>query len=240
MGDHADIDHTGLPGISSGAVGTDPIWDTAGDLAVGTGANTAARLAIGNAGGHLARINGAVAWDQATSFPTAAAGDRFFRSDLLMEFINDGTRWKCTCPHTVTLLGTLFTNTTTVGDLRSTIAATASAITRGVAPSLFGGSDIWLVDHRVVFNVNGGATALGASHKWVGTVVGFDTNTSSTGTVATVNIDSGSSAVFRAITTAIGAVQAAGTLWYGTTWTKTGTPGNIQTGEVLSYRIIAT
>lgn len=40
------------PGAVSGssAVATDPIWDAAGDLAVGTGANTAGRLAIGAAG----------------------------------------------------------------------------------------------------------------------------------------------------------------------------------------------
>lgn len=34
-------------GAGGGSVATDAIWDAAGDLAVGTGANTAARLAIG-------------------------------------------------------------------------------------------------------------------------------------------------------------------------------------------------
>lgn len=48
--DHADIDHTGLTGISSGAVATDTLWDAAGDLAVGTGANTASKLPIGATG----------------------------------------------------------------------------------------------------------------------------------------------------------------------------------------------
>lgn len=47
MGDHSDIDHTGLPGISTGSVATDAIWDAKGDLALGTGANTAGRLAAG-------------------------------------------------------------------------------------------------------------------------------------------------------------------------------------------------
>lgn len=47
----------------SGSVATDAIWDAAGDLAVGTGANTAARLAIGATNGMaLQRISGAVAW----------------------------------------------------------------------------------------------------------------------------------------------------------------------------------
>jgi hypothetical protein len=38
---------TDLEGAGSGSVATDAIWDAAGDLAYGTGANTAARLAIG-------------------------------------------------------------------------------------------------------------------------------------------------------------------------------------------------
>lgn len=47
----------------AGAVATDAIWDAAGDLAVGTGANTAARLAIGATNGmSLRRVSGAVAW----------------------------------------------------------------------------------------------------------------------------------------------------------------------------------
>lgn len=61
MGDHADIDHTGLTGISSGAVATDVIWDAAGDQAVGTGANTAAKIPIGTAGQHWIVNAGATA-----------------------------------------------------------------------------------------------------------------------------------------------------------------------------------
>lgn len=94
MVQHADIDHTGITG--TGAVGTDPIWDAAGDVAVGSGANTAARLPIGNAGGHLSRINGAVAWDSGTSNPgSAAAGDRYWRTDIQggLGIFYDGTRW---------------------------------------------------------------------------------------------------------------------------------------------------
>jgi hypothetical protein len=54
---------TGLAG-AGGSVATDAIWDTAGDLAVGSGANTAAKLAIGATNGMaLRRVSGAVAWD---------------------------------------------------------------------------------------------------------------------------------------------------------------------------------
>lgn len=41
--DHDSHDHTGVPGVSSGSVATDTIWDSNGDLAMGTGANTAAK-----------------------------------------------------------------------------------------------------------------------------------------------------------------------------------------------------
>ena len=41
---------------AGGAVATDAIWDAAGDLAIGTGANTAAKLAIGTAN-QLLRVN---------------------------------------------------------------------------------------------------------------------------------------------------------------------------------------
>jgi hypothetical protein len=47
----------------SGSVATDVIWDAAGDLAVGSGSNTAARLAIGATNGMaVQRVSGAVAW----------------------------------------------------------------------------------------------------------------------------------------------------------------------------------
>ena len=50
-------------GGGGGDVATDPIWDAAGDLVVGTGANAAARLAIGATNGmDVRRVSGAVAW----------------------------------------------------------------------------------------------------------------------------------------------------------------------------------
>jgi hypothetical protein len=50
-------------GTVGSGVATDTIWDAAGDLAVGTGANAAGRLAIGATNGMaLRRVSGAVAW----------------------------------------------------------------------------------------------------------------------------------------------------------------------------------
>lgn len=50
----------GASGTAS--VGTDPIWDAAGDLAVGTGADTAAKLTKGADGTKLTMVGGAVVW----------------------------------------------------------------------------------------------------------------------------------------------------------------------------------
>lgn len=52
-----------IGGTSGGVVATDTIWDAAGDLVVGTGADAAARLAIGATNGMvLMRVGGSVAW----------------------------------------------------------------------------------------------------------------------------------------------------------------------------------
>lgn len=45
-----------------GSVATDTIWDATGDLAVGTGSNTAARVAIGSTGNVLTVSGGTAAW----------------------------------------------------------------------------------------------------------------------------------------------------------------------------------
>lgn len=232
-----------MSGGATGAVATDAIWDAAGDLAVGSGANTAARLPIGAAGGALSRINGAVAWNSGTGFPTATTGDRYWRTDLALEFYYDGTRWLCTCPHHIQPMGYLAATDpgTASGDVRTFLNATGTGGGgRFPVPSLLGGSNLWLVDYTVTFQVAGGGSALSGSHKWVGTLTGLDSASASTGTAATTNVDSGSSSAFRRTTTTIGAAMAAGTLLYISGWTKTGTPGNIQLGEVLTYRVIAT
>lgn len=49
-------------GGGGGSVATDAIWDAAGDLAIGSGANTAVRLAVGNNGDVLTVSGGNVVW----------------------------------------------------------------------------------------------------------------------------------------------------------------------------------
>jgi hypothetical protein len=56
---------------STGSVATDAIWDAAGDLAVGSGANTAAKLTKGSDGEVLTMVAGAVDW----AAPTGGGGD---------------------------------------------------------------------------------------------------------------------------------------------------------------------
>jgi hypothetical protein len=67
---------------SGGSVATDAIWDAAGDLAVGSGANTAARLAIGTANQVLRVNSGATALEWAT--PTG--GGNAQTADPLSQF----------------------------------------------------------------------------------------------------------------------------------------------------------
>jgi hypothetical protein len=62
---------TWIPGAGGGGdVATDVIWDAAGDLAVGTGANTAVRLAAGSENHVLTIVGGEPAW----AAPGAGAG----------------------------------------------------------------------------------------------------------------------------------------------------------------------
>lgn len=72
MAKHGDIDHTGITGVG-GSVATDAIWDAAGDLAVGSGANTAAKLTKGSNGDVLTVTAGTVGW----AAPAGGGGSAF-------------------------------------------------------------------------------------------------------------------------------------------------------------------
>jgi len=61
-------------GGSSTTVATDTIWDAAGDIVVGTGANTAARLAAGTNGHVLTLAAGTPAWQA----PSAGSGTKTY------------------------------------------------------------------------------------------------------------------------------------------------------------------
>lgn len=212
----------------SGAVATDAIWDAAGDLAVGSGANTAARLAIGAAGGALAVVNSAVAWNSGTSFPAnKATGDRYWRTDLGLEFYWDGTRWVTT---------QLFSTPLVLRDDPSfpyTATATPLLSCRdGRLNGMF--ITTWRVDTTV-------ATTNEATKYWTGQLVSYTaadapTNVGSSFSTAT---DGVSTHVLHSVT--VDAVLAATEFLLAVTFTKVSTPGGLYpSGATVDYRLIAT
>jgi hypothetical protein len=210
------------PSGGSGSVASDTIWDAAGDLAVGTGADTAAKLTIGAVGGVVGRINGAVAWNGGTSFPgSKATGDRFWRSDLSMEFYWDGTRW---------LSSQLFI-------MSAMSAPTALPITAntGFWLSSFGQStnSIYVVDFRGATYV---VTTNTGSLFWTVRLadIGSTTVGSATFTTAADTPD-----VLTSHIVAVNTVVTTPSLFQIVT-TKTSTPGNMYLAMFATYRIIAT
>lgn len=175
---------------------------------------------------------------EGTAFPgSPATGDHYYRSDLGMEFRYDGTRWLSS--QLFSMSPDLFT--AGAASVTGIISATTVAYRRTWSPALQGGTDIWLEDWHCSFFINGG-TALGASHKWVITLASIRDTNGTADTVATINIDSGSSTVVRRLSATINARLNNGTVhdWLQTTATKTGTPGTYQGFDQITYRIVAT
>lgn len=174
-----------------------------------------------------------------TSFPGSPAdNDLFYRTDLDTLFFYNGTRWLTTQLHRIA---------TSLHNIAATTqyAAPTTTMLRVLevpVPQLSGGSDLWLEDLSVVFNIASGGSALSGSDKWVGTLFKRIADGSKT-TIATVTIDSGASGVWRASVAAIDALLNNGTTHYvlGIDWTITGTPGSPIFSHIdLTYRIVAT
>lgn len=204
---------------------------TAQDIIVGGASGTPGRLALGAAGGHVSRINGAVAWNSGTSFPSAATGDRYWRTDTGLEYYYDGTRW------VTTQLFAMVPTATTV------LAALTTSSNVGRIGTAFGtGTDLWVVSSVTQFFVASGGTALSASHKWVGTVAKLDTTNTGAGTYDTISVDSGASAAWRTNTTAVGALLGTAATYpaINFSWAKTGTPGSLTVVHTLTCRIVQT
>jgi hypothetical protein len=90
---HAAIDHTGITGVpAAGSVATDTIWDAAGDLAVGSGANTAAKLTKGTALQVLRVNSGATNLEWATpSAGTSFTGNVIIAAPIGLDFTQTGS-----------------------------------------------------------------------------------------------------------------------------------------------------
>lgn len=226
VGDHSDIDHTGLTGISSGNVATDSIWDAAGDLAVGSGANTAAKLAIGAAGGALSRVNGAVAWNSGTAFPTAATGDRYWRTDKGLVYYYDGTRWVTEQLMMISI--------DSVAAISATGVTTKYAASLGVA-GLF--SDLWLIE--AIWEAKVGATNTGAAY-WTVDLYKQFTDGSADASIASSTTQSLTASRNYVLRTAIGALAGSTAAGYYGFATKVGSPSNFEAPVTLLFRGVST
>jgi hypothetical protein len=213
------MDGTGgwsVPG-GTGSVASDAIWDAAGDLAVGTGANTAAKLVLGAAGGAVSRVNGAVAWNSGTSMPTAATGDRYWRTDLGLEFYYDGTRWLCTCPHSVD-----------VATQHALLVVSATNSHRAAAPEAIT-STIWLTNLTVgiyVTTTNDGTKYWTVGLNGIGTPASTVSLAPDTVHLLTSTLDT----VFTIATTK----------WFQVDYTKVSTAGTAYPLARIGFRYIGT
>lgn len=159
---------------------------------------------------------------EAAAFPVSpTTNDRFYRTDLGMWFVWDGTRWHCTCLHVKTLRPLL----------RLQFTTTDAEVANSAIPN--GASDLYVTKVTASFMVETG-TALSASHKWVGVL---DVNATST-----ITINSGSLNVWRQDSAAVNAlISGSGDPdIIGMNWTKTGTPGTLDVVTEVAYFIVAT
>lgn len=210
-------------GSTTTTVASDAIWDAAGDLAVGSGADTAVRLAKGNAGAHLAVINGVLTWDSGTSFPgSAVAGDRYWRTDITgspIEFFYDGTRWR----------------SVQIFDHEWWLAAAATADVGHWSPQIAGATDIWVVDYRWIYNVPGNHSG---TKYWTAALNKFDGAT--VVTLATLTTDQSTTTWNAPAATAIGALVGLTNemLWFALV--KVSTPDASTFGMSFRYQLVAT
>lgn len=210
------MDSNEVQSRNNGAVGSWVINPYGGDVVIGA-ADT-----------YALRVDGLLDFG-GTAFPaTPGTGDIFYRTDHKMFFHWDGTRWVCVCPHQMPLIAY---------DTQPALPLASTASLRwGAALPLSRGLDLLFESVDCMFLVASGGTALGASHKWVGTV----SARTSTVTVATLNIDSGASNSTRNVSDSGDTVIDAtgGDVGLQMTWTKTGTPGDLKFAVTAEFRYI--
>lgn len=153
------------------------------------------------------------------------SGDRFWRTDLLLGIVYDGTRW---------VTETLYEIPVGVTDAVTPFSATGT--NNRVALPLLSTYETRVYDYFARFFVNGG-TALSASHKWV-----CDLKTAVGGTVlGTVTIDSGASSAWRtSAAVAVNTNVAVTQFELEVLSTKTGTPGTLYLLPMFSCRLVIT
>jgi len=175
----------------------------------------------GNAGAVYAMGNGAAIWNAGTSFPgSKATNDRYFRTDLGLEFYWDGTRWLSTTLYELPLVW---------GVNESGQTNKTSAIANDLAA--------YLVDAFVTWYV---ATTNDGSKYW--TFQFFSTAGSNTDTNrgSAISTAAGSASVYTSSTVAIGVALTTASIKVGVSNIPTGAVGNVYWGPMIRYRKIAT
>lgn len=206
---------------SGATVATDTIWDAAGDLAVGSGADTAAKLTKGSAGGALTIINSAVAWNSGTSFPgSKATGDRYWRTDLALECYWDGTRWLTT---------TLFRM-----DMDQANGISANTVVARATPH-HTTYDLWLE----TFLTSTLPSTIDGSNYWT-IALRKITATISVSTVVTFNTNADTTDNYTTRATAIGAALGTTNKVLDVLASKVLSPGALSMGSAVLYRLIVT
>jgi len=174
---------------------------------------------------YVAGGSAAAGYSEGTAFPgSPATNAKFYRTDLNLLFFYDGTRWLTT---------TLYTDPIPPA-VALPIGATTSV--NRVAMPLAGSMAIWVETFWMTFLVAGG-TALGASHKWVCTLI---PQPATSAAIGTITINSGASDAYRQASDAINAVVTTSDFQLQVIATKTGTPGTLYSMPRISYRLIGT
>ena len=162
-----------------------------------------------------------------TSFPgSPATNDRYYRTDLGMEFFWDGTRWNTTEVFEYRL-----------GDLAASLSATATDVMRMSTPLLRGGSDINIKQFWMSGVNIGAGTALSVTNKWDVALQYYDNAFT---VLATYTINSGANGWRQGTATDVNALLGANRFFLGISATKTGAPGALLMYGTFSYRIVAT
>lgn len=158
-----------------------------------------------------------------TSFPASPSiNDRFFRTDLQMEFVYDGARWVSAHLLTKTFTPKTLPDYTANGTLMYCPAE--------------GGSSWWVEDVTVFSEITG---TNDASNNWNLAVQSLD---GAGGLVSTLHTFNTNGAVaFLDQTASINAEAGTTIRWLGLAATKVGAPGNISwLAAQVTYRVIAT
>lgn len=168
-----------------------------------------------------------------TSFPASpSTNDLYYRTDLGMLFYYDGSRWLCTCLHTMPLEHR--------AGVTDPITATTAAYKRSGTPYLTA-AGIYITDWVSNFYVAGGGTALSGSHKWAVDFNGTGIDGGGGATFVSQTINSGSSGQHRRAVVAVNqVVDLDSHSAYEMDATKTGTPGGLYLWPQIHYRHIAT